>query len=276
MHPILLELFGIKIYSYGLMVGLAYLLGFAIICARAKRAGDNPDNFLEAAIWFIIAGIGGARIFYFFWFPKIFIRDPIGSMFSSGGLVWYGGVIAVLLATYIFTSIKRIRLLHFMDVVAPGAAVGLAIGRIGCLLAGCCFGSVCHLPWAIQYPMTHETHGLPVHPAPLYETALMLLVAGFLYYLERKAAAKRQASSRYRNDVTMLEGTTSAWFFILSGIVRFIVEGVRGDRLIWLIFPLFGQKVDLSASQLISLGGILIGLGIFLYQKKKQIPSTLV
>jgi len=276
MHPILLELFGIKIYSYGLMVGLAYLVGFWIICARAKRAGDNPDNYLEAAIWFIIAGIGGARIFYFFWFPKIFIRDPIGSMFSSGGLVWYGGVIAVLLATYIFTSIKRIRLLHFMDVVAPGASVGLAIGRIGCLLAGCCFGSVCHLPWAIQYPAAHETHGLPVHPAPLYETVLMLLVAGFLYYLERKASVAKAQTSRYRNDVTMLEGTTSAWFFILSGIVRFIVEGVRGDRLIWLIFPLFGQKVDLSASQLISLGGILIGLGIFLYQKQKNIPSTLV
>ena len=276
MHPILLELFGIKIYSYGLMVGLAYLLGFGIICARAKRAGDNPDNFLEAAIWFIIAGISGARIFYFFWFPKIFIRDPIGSMFSSGGLVWYGGVIAVLLATYIFTSIKRIRLLHFMDVVAPGAAVGLAIGRIGCLLAGCCFGSVCHLPWAIHYPATHETHGLPVHPAPLYETALMLLVAGFLFYLERKATAAKAQSSRYRNEIMMLEGTTSAWFFILSGIVRFIVEGVRGDTLIWVIFPLMGQKVDLSASQVISLLGILVGLGIFLYQKRKPIPSSLV
>jgi phosphatidylglycerol:prolipoprotein diacylglycerol transferase len=252
MHPILFQVFGIKIYSYGLMVGMAFLLGFLLITARAKRAGENPDTYLEAAIWFIIAGIGGARLFYFIWFPQAFFHDPLGSLLSSGGLVWYGGVIGVLLATLVFTQIRKLRLLHFTDIVAPAAAIGLAIGRIGCLLAGCCYGSVCDLPWAIHYPLSHETHGLPVHPAPLYETFFMLLVAGLLLKMEQKSPLK--------------EGTLSAWFFILASFVRFFVEGVRGDRLTWLNFGAF----DVSASQVMSLFGVVLGLAIFYWQSRQS------
>jgi phosphatidylglycerol---prolipoprotein diacylglyceryl transferase len=254
MHPLLFQVFGIKIYSYGLMVGLAFLIGFVLITWRAKQAGENADHYLEAAIWFIIAGIGGARLFYFLWFPKVFFNDPIGSTLSSGGLVWYGGVIGVLAAILIYTRVRHIRLLTFTDIVSPAAALGLAIGRIGCLLAGCCYGSVCQLPWAIHYPANHETHGLPVHPAPLYETALMLLVAGLLLRIEKHAP---------------FEGYLTSWFFIAAGLVRFIVEGVRGDRLIWLQWG----SLDLSASQVVSLLGVALGIGLLAWQSKQQAIS---
>jgi phosphatidylglycerol:prolipoprotein diacylglycerol transferase len=245
MHPVLFQVFELKIYSYGVLVALAFVAGFALIVRRAAQAGENPDSYLEAAIWFIIAGIGGARLFYFLWFPQVFFRDPLGALFSSGGLVWYGGVIGVLLAILLYTRLKKLNLFHFTDIVSPAAALGLAIGRIGCLLAGCCYGSPCDLPWAIRYPHTHETLGLPVHPAPLYETVLMLGVTLVLLALERYQATRRK----------LFNGFTTGWFFILAGLVRFAVEAVRGDRLVW--FALGG--LELSASQAVSLLGVLAG-----------------
>ncbi len=238
MHPILFEFSGIKIYAYGVLMALAYLLSFALILKRVREAQDNPEDYLEAAIWFIIAGIGGARLFYFIWYPQVFFHDPLGSLFSQGGLVWYGGVIAVLLASIVFCRIKKISLQHFGDIVAPAAALGLAIGRIGCLLAGCCYGAVCDLPWAVHYPAGHETHGLAVHPAPLYETALMLLAAGLLLKLDQHKP---------------YAGFTLWWFFIIASLVRFSLEYIRGDRLVWI------QSFNLSASQVVSLGGLVLG-----------------
>ncbi len=239
MHPILFDIFGLKIYAFGAMIALAFLLGFLLIAVRARQAGDKPDDYLEAGIWFIVAGIGGARLFYFLWYPHLFLQDPLGSLFSQGGLVWYGGVIGVFLAALVYTRIKQISLGRFCDVVAPAAALGLAIGRIGCLLSGCCFGAPCDLPWAIQYPHNHETHGFPVHPAPLYETILMLLVMGVLLKLDR---------------CKPFDGFTTAWFFILAGLVRFGLEYIRGDRLVWL------EALNLSASQVMSIIGIIAGL----------------
>lgn len=249
MHPILFEPFGFKIYAFGVMVALAFLIGFALMAYRAKQAGDKPDDYLESAIWFIIAGIGGARLFYFIWYPHLFLQDPIGALVNQGGLVWYGGLIGVLLAAIIITRLKKIGLLHFGDIMVPCAALGLAIGRIGCLLAGCCFGAPCNLPWAIQYPPGHETHGLLVHPAPLYETLLMLGVTGLLLKLDKAKP---------------FEGFTTAWFLICAGLVRFVLEYMRGDRLVWI------ESLNFSASQVISLIIMLAGLGLLMFLSARQ------
>lgn len=253
MHPILFELLGLKIYSYGALVALAFLAGIALMAFRAQKAGDNPDSYLEAAIWFIIAGIGGARLFYFFWYPQVFWANPIGATLSQGGLVWYGGVIAVLLATILFTWLKKIPFFHFTDIVAPSAALGLAIGRIGCLLSGCCFGSACTLPWAIHYPVHHDTHALPVHPVQLYETGLMLLVMFFLLQLDKKKP---------------FNGITTGWFFILAALVRFSLEYIRGDRLVWI------TSLNLSASQVVSLAGVVLGFVIIFLASKNPTPVS--
>lgn len=255
MHPVLFELFGFKIYSYGVMVALAFLAGFALMFHRARKAGDNVDDYMEATIWFIISGIGGARLFYFIWYPELFFRDPIGTMFSQGGLVWYGGVIGVTVAVMLFTWLKKIPLLRFGDIMVPSCALGLAIGRIGCLLSGCCHGSVCDLPWAIRYPQSHETHGLPVHPVPLYETFLMLIVMAVLLKMDKNKP---------------FEGYTTLWFFIFAGLVRFVLEYFRGDRLVWI------EALNLSASQVVSIAGIVAGLAllIFLGSRNKVLKAA--
>lgn len=248
MHPILFEILGFKVYSYGVMVALAFLCGFALILHRARKAGDNQEDYMEAFIWLIISAIAGARIFYFIWFPQVFLHDPIGTLFSQGGLVWYGGVIGVTAAVLVYTRIKKIRLFHFSDIIIPSCALGLAIGRIGCLLAGCCYGAPCDLPWAIHYPLAHETHGVGVHPAPIYETLLMLLVTGILLKIDRKKP---------------FEGFTTWWFFILGGLVRFVLEYYRGDRLVWI------ESLNLSASQVVSLVGMAVGAGLLIWLGQK-------
>ncbi len=243
MHPILFEIFGIPIYGFGVMVAFAFLLGYLWMLRRAEQKGENPDLYMEGFFWVIVAGLVGARLCYLLFFPDLFLKDPIGSLLNQGGLVWYGGMIAVTLAAWIFCKQKHLSLWRFGDVLAPPAALGLAIGRIGCLLAGCCYGAPCHLPWAIQYPSVHESYPHWVHPSPLYETVAMLLVTGLLLWVDKH---KR------------FEGATTWFFFVFYGLVRFMLEYYRGDRLVWI------EPLNLSASQVISLLGLCFGLVMLL------------
>jgi phosphatidylglycerol:prolipoprotein diacylglycerol transferase len=249
MHPILFQFSGLTLYSFGLIVAIAFLVGTLWIAVRARRIGEDANLYLEGMLWFIIAAIAGARLFYIFFFPQEFLADPVRVLFSQGGLVWYGGMAGVSLAVILFTRLKKLSLWRFADVMTPPAAIGLAIGRIGCLMAGCCYGGPCDLPWAIHYPAGHETHPAGVHPAPLYESLALVLVTLMLARVDKH---KR------------FDGETTWFFFILYGIVRFLLEYVRGDRLVWI------EALNLSASQVISLAGIALGAGMLFYLSRRR------
>jgi len=258
MQAVLFTFLGIHLYSYGLMIALAFLAGYWLISKVAMRFGENPEPYLASALWFIIAGIAGARLFYFFWYPQLFWANPVRAVFNQGGLVWYGGLIGVILAILLYTRLRKMPILHFMDVLSPAAALGLGIGRIGCFLAGCCYGSVTRLPWAVHFPLSHETHGLPVHPVQLYETVLMGLTCLVLLKLGEKP---RPA------------GFIAFLFLMSTSLVRFLLEYLRGDRLLWM------GALDLSASQIISLVGFTAGSALFwmvnqrAHGKKKSLAS---
>ncbi|MEM0952237.1 MAG: prolipoprotein diacylglyceryl transferase [Cyanobacteria bacterium P01_H01_bin.74] len=247
MYPVLFQWGSFKVYSYGLMMALAFLSALGIVYWRAKKTGQNPDLYIEAIVWFIFSGLLGARLFYFIWYPAVFFQDPIAALLSQGGLVWYGGVIGALLASLVFARMKKIKWSVFADTFAPAAALGLAIGRIGCLLSGCCFGGHTGLPWAMTYPHWHETAGLPVHPSPLYESLTMIAVFFTLILLERAKP---------------FTGFLMAVFFVCTGLTRFFVEYTRGDRLIWF------QALDFSASQLISIGIVFSGLLLMIFYRQ--------
>ena len=238
MHPVLFELFGFQIPSFGVMMALGFVLGLALSSWIAKHKGLAPDRLLEVAPWLILSAVLGARLFYFVYFPDVFWQDPFQAMISRGGLVWYGGVLGCLVALLVVTRQLRIPFFKLTDIIVPGAALGLALGRIGCFLAGCCFGGPCALPWAVVYPVGHETHPHAVHPAPLYESVAAFVLAGLLLWVSRR--------------FPML-GVTSWTFVVGYGIIRFVIEYTRGDRLIWF------EPWDLSASQVMSLVGIVLG-----------------
>lgn len=251
MVPVLFRIGSFEIYSFGVMLALAVLLGFFWFARRVQNAGGDVDAASRIFLGSIIAALVGARLLYWVFFPQSVLEDPLGSLFNRGGLVWYGGVAGFTLVTFLLCRREKMAFTTFGDWIAPPVALALALGRIGCLLAGCCYGAVCRvedIPWAIRYPMGHETYPYFVHPSPLYESLLALALMGFLLWVERRQK---------------VSGQVTGWFLFGYGMIRFGLEYLRGDRVIWL------PGLDLSASQIISLGMIVAG-GLLLFSASRS------
>ncbi|MEM1062258.1 MAG: prolipoprotein diacylglyceryl transferase family protein, partial [Planctomycetota bacterium] len=151
---------GIPVYGYGLMVFLGFITGGLWAARRARSVGIDPEVIWDLLTWFFVAGIGGARLFFLVQYsdkvysPGMSLGGRVFATFnlSNGGLVLFGGVIAVVAAMLIFCRVRKVSLLLIGDVIVPSFFVGLAFGRIGCLLNGCCYGGPCDLPWAVTFP----------------------------------------------------------------------------------------------------------------------------
>jgi len=162
---------GLPIRGYGFMMLIGVVSSVWLATYRARRMGVDPENVLSLAFVMFVFGIVGARIFYVLQYYDQFLRpsvpETIGAIFSvnNGGLVVYGSVIGGLTAGIIFLRKRNLPMLALGDIVAPSMVLGLAFGRLGCLLNGCCFGGVCETAWApsIEFPMM-TTSGLGTPP----------------------------------------------------------------------------------------------------------------
>jgi phosphatidylglycerol:prolipoprotein diacylglycerol transferase len=150
---------GLPVRGYGVMLLLAIVTGVGMAMHRARQGGLNPDIILSLAFWMVITGVIGARLFYVieYWDEKFAgrtARDTILAILNipEGGLVVFGGLIGAAVGFVAFVRKQKLPLLAMADVVAPCMAIGLALGRIGCLLNGCCYGGPSDLPWAITFP----------------------------------------------------------------------------------------------------------------------------
>lgn len=155
---------GLPIRGYGLMVLLGVVAGVTLSAYQARRMGIHPEVILSLAFWFFVAGIVGARLFFIieYWnqsFKSENFVDTLKAMFSvtEGGLVVYGALFGAVIAGFVFCRRRKLPVLAMADIVAPGMMLGLALGRIGCLMNGCCFGGVCHedsfaYPVAVTFP----------------------------------------------------------------------------------------------------------------------------
>lgn len=153
MLPILFRIGPIPIYSFGLMMAIAFLTANYFFTKELRRR--KMDENIATAITFIclIGGVGGAKLFSVFENWNDFTRDPMGQLFSPAGLTFYGGFIVATLGIYIYLRIKKITFLRFADMIAPTVLLAYGIGRIGCQLAGDGdYGIPSHLPWAMAYP----------------------------------------------------------------------------------------------------------------------------
>jgi phosphatidylglycerol:prolipoprotein diacylglycerol transferase len=170
MHPEILKVpfFDFYIHSYGLMMVLGLLLGMELAKFLARRSGLNPDHFANAAVLALISGLVGARIVYVIQYShEVFLpnRSFVENLWSavnltSGGLVYYGGFLLATAALIIYGFRKKLPIFRGMDIIAPCLMIGLAFGRIGCFLNGCCGGEVCALPppVAVQFPFGSESY----------------------------------------------------------------------------------------------------------------------
>ncbi len=154
---------GLPVRSYGVMMLVAVVAGTGLAAWRARRAGLDPELIVSLAFWMIVPGIIGARAFYVieYWpdqyWPIYHASGPaalLGAVvnIAEGGLVIYGGLFGGVLGLVGFVCKYRLPLLAVCDLIAPSLMLGLALGRVGCLLNGCCFGGVCDCPWAVTFP----------------------------------------------------------------------------------------------------------------------------
>ena len=150
---------GMPIRGYGLMVLLGVVSGIGLAALRTRQVGLNPDVMISLCMWMIVAGIVGARLFYViqYWEKEIrqeTLRATLLEIvnFPGGGLVIYGALLAGAGAFFYFNWRHRLPPLAMGDLVAPGVALGIAFGRLGCFLNGCCFGDVCDFAWAVRFP----------------------------------------------------------------------------------------------------------------------------
>ena len=150
---------GVPVRGYGVMLLLAVVCGVGLALYRAQQMGLNPDLIFSLAFWMFIAGILGARSFHVIqkWdtdYARDTWRETIMAIVNipQGGLVVYGSLIGAALAFVVFSRKHHLPMLAVADMIAPSLILGLAIGRVGCLLNGCCFGGACELPWAVTFP----------------------------------------------------------------------------------------------------------------------------
>lgn len=222
MHPIAIHFWNFPIHWYGILVATGFLLGLWTASRRAWRSGIFADAVMDFAPWLMAGVIAGARILHVVTYWKDdFSRQPWTEIFmiQRGGLVFYGGFFGATIAALIYTRRKTIPLLKFADVLVPSLALGHAFGRIGCLMTGCCFGKQCSLPWAIHFPVGHDTHpkGLPatpVHPTQIYESILNFALYFFLAWLYRRKK---------------FDGHILAAYLLCYAVLRSFVEIFRDD-----------------------------------------------
>lgn len=239
MFPELLTIGPITVYTYGVLLAAAYLLGLWLAMARARRGGMDPNRALDLGIAIIVSALVGAKLLLLIVDVDHFRRDPgeLLTLVRAGG-VFYGGLIAAIGVAFWYMRRHRMPLWLTCDVFAPGIALGHAVGRLGCLAAGCCYGKPTDLPWGITFtnPVAAANVGtplgVPLHPTQIYESLAELAILVLLLATERRGRP--------------FPGRTFWSYLLLYGVTRFAIEFFRGDDR----GMVFGA---LSTSQFISL-----------------------
>ncbi len=258
MIPVLLELGPIPLRSYGLMMALAFAVGILVARRRARAEGMDPDLIIDFAFFVIIASILGARFTYVAGHWPQYVSNPIGVFrIWDGGLTQYGGFVAGIAAGLVFFRVKGIDPWRGADVVAPSLALGVALGRIGCFLNGCCFGTACDLPWAVTFPEGSAAWdaflGAPVHPTQLYAALAAVGVFFVLLAVDRRKP---------------FDGFLLWLFVILLAAYRFLIDPIRQYG--WISMVRDTEALRLTRNQIMGLVLIAVSLVFMFYLRKRD------
>lgn len=184
MHPVLVQIGSLKVYSYGVFVAIGFLSALWVSGREIARAGLDREKFLDMGFWVVLSAIAGARLFHVLVYWREYAAAPSEILkLWNGGLVFYGGFLAAVAACAVFLRRHRMPFLPVADASAIGIPLGLAFGRIGCTFAGCCFGKVTTLSWAVTFtdPASLAPLHVPLHPTQIYEALAGFAIFGLLY-----------------------------------------------------------------------------------------------
>jgi phosphatidylglycerol---prolipoprotein diacylglyceryl transferase len=244
-----IELGPLTLQSFGLMMGLGFVVAGWLASKRLKEIGRPADWAYEMVFAALVGGLVGARLWSVIENWDEAKDDVFGSLFSGSGLVFYGGLFGGAIAVLGWAWWRGVLDGKTFDVAAPGLAAAYAIGRIGCQLAGDGdYGKAWDGPWAMAYPDGTVPTTEEVHPTPVYETIVMGGVAWFLW--------------RRRNS--MPPGGLFALYLVLAGAERFLVEFLRrNDRVV----------AGLTVPQLFALAMMVAGGAWLLHMRSTSVPA---
>lgn len=212
-NPVLLTIGTLEIRWYGVLVVLAVIAVIALSLVEARRRGISQDVVWDAALWAVVGGIIGARLLHIIDKWQYYLYHP-EQLLNFAGLAIWGAVLGGLAAILIYCLVKKISFWLLGDIAAPGAILGQTIGRVGCLVNGCCFGLTCELPIAVIYsnPSSYAPIGVPIYPTQLFH--IIWDLAGFvvLWLLRKKLRP---------------EGTLFLLWLIFFGTGDFIIRFFR-------------------------------------------------
>jgi phosphatidylglycerol:prolipoprotein diacylglycerol transferase len=265
MHPRLFELpwsvpyLGpITVYTYGVLLAAAYLLGLQLAIVRARKRQLDATRVMDLGIYIIISALVGAKLLLLVTDFQTFRNSPaeLLTLARSGG-VFYGGLILAVAVALIYIRHVGLPLWTTCDVFAPGIALGHVVGRFGCFFAGCCWGKPTTLPWGITFtdPFAAANVGTPLnvslHPTQLYEAGAEFLILVFLLATERKGRT--------------FPGRTFWLYMLLYAITRFIIEFYRDDPR--------GSVGQFSTSQFISVILAPLAIVMLAYLARRGAPA---
>lgn len=235
------------VHGYGLMIGIGVLCCILMGMKRAKKYGLSEDAVTDIAIFGLIAGFLGAKLLYLIVEWKRFVKDPL-DVLGSEGFVVYGGIIAGVLAAIVYCKRKKLIFLEYFDLCAASISLAQGFGRLGCFLAGCCYGRETDLPIGVVFPESSlAPAGVRLLPTQLFSSAGNFLIMFILlwHYKHRKKV-----------------GDTGFLYMLLYGVGRFCIEFLRNDSR--------GTVGVFSTSQFISLFIVAAALLLFSWKSRRE------
>ena len=264
MHPVLFRLGPLTIHSYGLMMAIGVASALWFIYVQARKQGLDAPRIIDAGFYTILISLLGAKLVLLAGSFAYYTRYPgeLLSLARSGGVFQGGLAFGVVFALWYFRR-RRIPTWKVADLAGPALALGHGFGRIGCFLAGCCYGRECTAPIGVTFhsQYAHNLTGIPIgitlHPVQLYESLLNFLNFLVLFLILRRKK---------------FDGQVFSFYIINYSIIRFFTEYFRGDHP-ERAFLLRGESPlrSLSYPQFFCIIGLAAGLLFLLFMKKRKI-----
>lgn len=254
--PVAFTPLGIPVRWYGLILVVAAAVAIWLAQREGRRRGIQPGVVSDAVIWVGVAALVGGRLLYVVQNELGSVADHPAHLFMvwMGGLSFYGGLIAGLVALAVFARRRGLPVLAVFDVAAPAAVIGQAIGHLGCLVGGDSYGIPTNLPWAVIYqnPGAMAPQGIPLHPTQAYEAILLgLLFVGL--WLGRGRLGR------------IGDGTVAAVYLLGLAAIRFGLFYLRDEPAV-----LFGLKT----AQLIGLAIAALAVVLFITARQARTTTT--
>jgi len=256
MYPVLFSIGPLTIHTYGLLVAIGALVGLVVTIRGSDAAGMSRQQVMDLVFLIIVCAIVGSRLAFVLMNYTFFIERPL-LIFKlwEGGLVFSGGFVLVILVVGWYIRRHQLPLWSIGDLLAPAVAISQGIGRLGCLMAGCCYGKPSDVPWSIvfKHPQSLAPLHVPLHPTQIYAALSGFVIFAVLILIRQKKK---------------FEGQVLLWFVILHSTSRLILERFRGDDRG--IIP----GTELSVTQLVTLVLLVAAVVFLVILSSKQEKGT--